>query len=245
MEKQILLILACGILTQASSVVVAQEMQPSAGAALSGQTQTTKSGSVGGQRSPALTGERRPLYRLHKSDALQIKFAFQPDFDQNVTVQPDGFIALKGLNEMYVEGMTINDMREAVRQAYADVLRDPEINIFLSDFDRPFFIAGGEVDHPGKYELRADITVSEAIALAGGFTDRSKHSQVLLFRRVTPDLVESHLLNIKAMMKSRSVAEDVHLMPGDMLFVPQNVISKIKRFLPTSDMSLYSIPAKF
>ncbi len=106
-------------------------------------------------------------------------------------------------------------------------------------------MAGGEVGRPGKYDLRTALTVAEAIAIAGGFTDRSKHSQVVLFRRVTPDIVESHVINLKAMLKSRNLGEDSSLMSGDLIFVPQNTLSKIKRFLPTSDMSLYSAPTKF
>ena len=243
----LILALACGILTQASTVAAAQEPLADAN---SGLAQTTKSGAADGIRSPnswspALTGERHPLYRLHKSDVLDIKFAFEPEFDQVVNVQPDGFIALKGLDELYVEGLRLPELREAIRKAYLPVLRDPEINIFLRDFDRPYFIAGGEVGRPGKYDLRSDITLSEAVAIAGGFTEKSKHSQVILFRSVTSEIVEAHLLNLKSMLKSRNLGEDIHLMPGDFIFVPQNTISKIKRFLPTSDMSLYSAPAKF
>ncbi len=231
-------------------MAAAQDPQPASADTNSGPVQTTKSGAADGlgspdSWSPALTGERHPLYRLHKSDVLDIKFAFEPEFDQVVSVQPDGFIALKGLDEIYVEGMKLPELSKAVRDAYLSVLHDPEINIFLRDFERPYFIAGGEVGRPGKYDLRSDITLTEAVALAGGFTDRSKHSQVVLFRRVTPEIVESHLLNLKSMLKSRNLGEDIRVMPGDFVFVPQNTISKIKRFLPTSDMSLYSAPAKF
>ena len=62
---------------------------------------------------------------------------------------------------------------------------------------------------------------------------------------MTSEIVESHVLNVKSMIKSRNLEEDIHLMPGDFIFVPQNTISKIKRFLPTSDMSLYSIRQNF
>lgn len=235
---------------QALIVAAAQELPPALAGTTSGLAQTTKSGAADGigspgSWSPALTGERHPLYRLHKSDVLDIKFAFEPEFDQVVSVQPDGFIALKGRDELFVEGLRIPELQEAILRAYLPVLRDPEINIFLKDFERPYFIAGGEVGRPGKYDLRSDITLSEAVALAGGFTEKSKHSQVVLFRRVAPEIVESHLLNVKSMFKSRNLAEDIQIMPGDFVFVPQNTISKIKRFLPTSDMSLYSAPAKF
>ena len=242
--------LACGILSQALAAASAQEATAASAWVNSGAVQTTISGTADDIRSPsswspALTGERHPLYRLHKSDVLDIKFAFEPEFDQVVSVQPDGFIALKGRDELYVEGLRIPELQEAILKAYLPVLRDPEINIFLRDFERPYFIAGGEVGRPGKYDLRSEMTMTEAVALAGGFTERSKHSQVVLFRRVTPEIVESHLLNAKSMLKSRNLGEDIQVMPGDFLFVPQNAISKIKRFLPTSDMSLYSAPAKF
>jgi polysaccharide export outer membrane protein len=248
--QSLIIALACGVFPQASAVATAQESQPISAATNSGPVQATRSGAADGigspsSWSPALTGERHPLYRLHKSDVLDIKFAFEPEFDQVVSVQPDGFIALKGLDELYAEGLKLPELHEAICKAYLPVLRDPEINIFLRDFDRPYFIAGGEVGRPGKYDLRADITLSEAVALAGGFTERSKHSQVVLFRRVTPEIVESHLLNVKSLLKSRNLGEDIHLMPGDFIFVPQNTLSKIKRFLPTSDMSLYSAPTKF
>src|SRR5436190_6196803 len=69
--------------------------------------------------SPALTGERRPQYRLHKSDVVEIRFAFSPEFDQTVTIQPDGYIVLKDAGETFVEGMTTSEAREAVSKTYA------------------------------------------------------------------------------------------------------------------------------
>ena len=66
---------------------------------------------------------------------------------------------------------------------------------------------------------------------------------MVLFRRVSDDVVESRLLDVKAMMKSRNLKEDIHLKAGDMVFVPQNTISKIRRYLPTSSLGTYmSLP---
>ena len=198
-----------------------------------------------GARSPALTGVRRPLYRLRKSDVVEVDFTFSPRLDQMVTVQPDGFIALKGSELLYAEGETVPELRDSVLRAYTGVLHDPQVTVTLKDFDKPFFIAAGEVGHPGKYELRADTTVTEAVAIAGGFTPRAKHSQVVLFRRVTDEIVESHLLNTKSMLNSRTLGEDMHLQPGDLLFVPQNLISKIRQYLPASNLSMYASPTQF
>jgi polysaccharide export outer membrane protein len=206
---------------------------------------TAKSGIADGTSSPALTEARRPLYRLRKSDVLEIGFTFSPEFNQIVTVQPDGYVSLKGTEQIYAEGTTVPDLGAVIREAYRGRLHDPEVSVTLKDFDKPYFIAGGEVGHPGKYELRSDTTVTEAVAMAGGFTPRAKHSQVVLFRRISDEVFESHLLDIKSMLNSRQLREDMHLRSGDLLFVPQNMISKIRQFLPASNLSLYSTPGQF
>jgi polysaccharide export outer membrane protein len=243
------LALTCCLLRQGLMVAAAQGQQPSVAVEPTGSAVTTKSGVADGvatsKLSPALTGVRRPFYRLCKSDVMDISFTFSPEFDQTVSVQPDGYIALKGRRQLYAEGITVPELQAAVGLAYAGVLHDPEVAIVLKDFDKPYFIVGGEVNHPAKYELRSDIRVTEAVAIAGGLTPRAKHSQIVLFRRVSEDLVEAHMLDVKAMMKSRTLAEDVHLKPGDFLFVPQNLISKIKPYLPTSSLSMYASPTQF
>jgi polysaccharide export outer membrane protein len=239
------LALTCCLPQQGLVAALSQGQQPRVAVEQAGAAVTTKSGVADGAWSPALTGVRRPLYRLCKSDVVTISFTFSPEFDQTVSVQPDGYIALKGVKQLPAEGVTVPELQEAVGLAYTGVLRDPEVTIVLKDFDKPYFIVGGEVNHPAKYELRSDTRVTEAVAIAGGLTARAKHSQVILFRRVSDDLVESRLLDVKAMLKSRTLAEDIHLRSGDFLFVPQNLISKIKQYLPTSSMSMYASPTQF
>lgn len=207
--------------------------------------ETTKSGTAGGVRSPALTGERRPLYRVTTSDVLELSFTFSPEYNQTITVQPDGFVVLKDLGTMYAEGTTLPQLQEAIRTAYSQLLNDPLLTIVLKDFDKPYFIAAGEVTRPGKYDLRGDTTVTEAVAMAGGFNTQARHSQVVLFRRMSDELVETRLIDVKRMMSARSLNEDLHLKPGDLVFVPQNTISKLRKFLPGSNLSLYLNPTQF
>lgn len=241
--RPLVLLLASCLLQNVSEVATVLAQQPETTDEQAGAA--AKSGIADGKASPALTEARRPLYRLSKSDVLDVSFTFSPEFNQSVTVQPDGYIPLKGAQQIYAEGMTVPDLAVAIRESYMGVLHDPEVSVTLKDFDRPFFIAGGEVGRPGKYELRSDTSVAEAVAMAGGFTQRAKHSQVVLFRRVSNEIYESHLLNIKSMLKSRQLQEDMYLKSGDLLFVPQNLISKIRQFMPSSNLSLYSTPAQF
>jgi protein involved in polysaccharide export with SLBB domain len=78
------------------------------------------------------------------------------------------------------------------------------------------------------------MTIAEAIAVAGGFSQQALHSQVVLFRRISPEIAESHVIDVKKMLNSRNLQEDMHLRPGDFIFVPQSHISKIASlFRPT------------
>lgn len=206
---------------------------------------TSQPDGVDGTGNPALGRERRPLYRFTRSDLLEINFAFTPEFNQSVSVQPDGFISLKEVGHIVAEGRTAPELEQAIAEAYGRTLHDPEVTVVLKDFEHPYFIASGEVGHPGKYELRGETTVSGAVAIAGGFTQQSKHSQVVLFRRVSADLVESHVLNVKQMLKQRSLDEDPYLQPGDYIFVPRSLISKIMRFMPATSLGMYSSAAQF
>jgi polysaccharide export outer membrane protein len=181
---------------------------------------------------------RYPRYQLHKSDVVELDFTFSPEFNQAVTVQPDGFIALKEAGEIQAEGLTLPQLLEQVKNAYGKILSAPVVTAVLKDFEKPSFVVGGQVGRPGKYELRADTTVTEAIAIAGGFNSSAKHSQVVLFRRVSRDLYEAKLINVKKMLKSRDLSEDSHLKPGDTLFVPQNSLSKIRPFVPNPGIGL-------
>jgi polysaccharide biosynthesis/export protein len=187
---------------------------------------------------------RNPRYGLRPGDTFELSFSRLPEFNQTVPVQPDGFVTLREAGDLYVQGKTVSEVQQAVLLAYGKILHDPQITILLKDFEKPHFTVGGQVGKPGKYELRDDTTISEGIANAGGFTDRSKHSQILLFRRVSDDWVEVKKVDLKGIEKGNTL-EDVHLRAGDMIVVPQNKISKIKPYLPVWALSTYLNPAHF
>jgi polysaccharide export outer membrane protein len=179
---------------------------------------------------------------VRKGDTFDLDFALSPEFNQTVAVQPDGYVTLKGVGSIFIEGQTVPELTETVKAAYAKILHNPVIAIALKDFEKPFFIASGQVSKPGKYDIRSDLTVTEAVAIAGGFNDRAKHSQVVLFRPVPSGGFEAKIINVKKLLASRNLSEDIQLQPGDMLYVPQNAFSKIRPFIPTSSMGAYLGP---
>jgi polysaccharide biosynthesis/export protein len=205
------------------------------------QVESGNTGGDGGQSS--VLQRRNHRYQLHWADVLELSFPFSPEFNQTVTVQPDGYITLRGVEGIRVEGQTIPEVIPLLRTAYAKILHEPEINIELKDFDKPYFIVGGEVGHPGKFDLRGETTVAEAVAVAGGLRETSKHSDVILFHRMPDGWSQVKRVNLKKLLKQANLNEDPYLQPGDFLYVPKNAFSKFERFIPTSSLGLYANPA--
>ncbi len=181
--------------------------------------------------------ERYPRYELRAGDIFEVSFEFSPEFNQTVSVQPDGFVTLREIGDVQVSGQTVPQLTSTIKMAYSKVLNDPALSIVLKDFEKPYFIAAGNVAHPGKYELRGDTTVTQAVAIAGGFTE-AKTSRVVLYRRVSKDWMEGKVIDVKKMMVSRNLSEDAHLNPNDMVFVPQSRFSKFQRFIPAPGIGL-------
>jgi polysaccharide biosynthesis/export protein len=186
---------------------------------------------------------RDSRYEIRAGDSFDITFDLSPEFNQSaVTVQPDGFVTVRGIGDLKVDGQTVPELTQTLRNAYGRILNAPIISVVLRDFEKPYFVADGQVGRPGKYDLRGKVTLTQAIAMAGGFTDSSKHSQVLLFRRVNDQWLEAKVINVKKMEKIGNLAEDPYLHPGDMLFVPKNTISKFNRYIPTGNVGAYMRP---
>ncbi|MCU1326910.1 MAG: polysaccharide export protein [Bryobacterales bacterium] len=204
------------------------------------------SATVAAERTPSLTSgkqfqSRTPRYMIRPADVIDVTFYPATELNQTLTVQPDGFVSLREVGDLHVQGKTVPELKTAVTSAYKDILHDPVVTIVLKDYDKPRFTVSGEVGKPGTFELRADTTASEAVAIAGGINDRAKHSQVLLFRKMSDNWVEAKQLDLKKIYQG-NWKEDVHLRQGDMLFIPRNRMSKIKPFLPTTSLGAYMSP---
>jgi len=210
-----------------------------AGAAL-GQTPVT----VGDPSTPQLKPHEQ-RFTLHKSDTFEVDFSFSPELNQTVIVDPDGYVTLKEIGSIHVEGETLPALTEKLKQAYAGILRDPVIAVVMKDFEKPSFIATGQVMKPGRYDLRGPLTVTQAVAIAGGFSDNAKHSQVVLFHPTEKGLYEARLLDVKHLLASRNLNQDFYLQPGDLIYVPQSLISKIRKFWPNTAVGAYYNPNGF
>jgi polysaccharide export outer membrane protein len=216
----------------------------SAVCAAQGDTSPVPAATLVTANQPAATApefqQRTPRYHIEAGDSFDLTFELSPEFNQvGVAVQPDGFVTLRGVGDLRVAGQTVPELTQTLRTAYSKILNDPLISVVLKDFEKPYFVAGGQVSKPGKYDMHGQITVTQAIEIAGGFQSSAKHSQVMLFRRVDDQWTEAKLINVKKMEKRGDLKEDPFLHPGDMLIVPKNTMSKIDRFIPNLSMGSY------
>jgi polysaccharide export outer membrane protein len=193
-----------------------------------------------------VASQRNPRYRINRSDILSISFPLSPEFNQGkVIVQPDGYITLQGAGSLFVQNMTVPEAVEAVKKAYSKTLHEPIVDIDLVDFQKAYFVVLGQVGKPGQYDLRYDMTVTEAVAIAGGFQPTAK-TQVFLYRRMATGWQEAKQLKLNDILHGKNVTEDAELHPGDMIFVPEKTITKVRKYIPYGvGTSISTAPASY
>ncbi|HEX5702341.1 MAG TPA: polysaccharide biosynthesis/export family protein [Pyrinomonadaceae bacterium] len=193
-------------------------------------------------RAPRLSTVTEERYRLQPGDVLEVQFRYSPEFNQTMTVQPDGYVSLEIGGELKVAGLTIEQTRQAILRRASARLREPVATIVLKEFQKPYFVVAGEVTTPGKIEMRERVTAIQAIMLAGGMKETARSSQVVVFRKINGDMAEVKLLNLKSIRRTSDLENDLTLQPGDMVYVPRDKISKIERFMKLASVAAFMTP---
>jgi polysaccharide export outer membrane protein len=179
-------------------------------------------------------------YRLRPADTIEINFQFTPEFNQTLLVRPDGFVTLRGVGDALAAGLTIEQFTRAVESRYSGLLREPLVSVVLKDFERPFFLVGGEVERPGKYDLRGRTTIVEAVTIAGGIKRSGKASSVLLYRSAPEGALPSVVVDVKKLLENPAEgAATLAVGHGDLVWVPRTIFSKVERFLPVPSIGLW------
>ena len=195
---------------------------------------------------PAAQGQdslhQRPIYKLHVGDVVALNYRYTPEFNQTVTVQPDGTVGLNIVGDVRLAGLSVDDARKRILEKASVRLNHPELTITLQQFEQPYVVVAGEVEHPGKFDLREDTTALQAVMLAGGFKDSARDTQVILFRRINEDEAEVHRLNLHNVKKDRDLERDSQLEPGDMLLVTRNRMEHLSRFMKATNLGVYFNP---
>src|SRR5579859_6874235 len=157
--------------------------------------------------SVAAQNDQHTRYTLQRSDVVMLSFPLSPELNQTLTIQPDGYINLQDAGGIYVVGLTAPELASAVKKAYTGILRDPIVNVDVTDFQKPFFTVSGQVGKPGQYELRQGITVAEALAVAGGMVPTAKQQVFLLRRTSDGNSYEARLVNVGKVVTGKDLKE--------------------------------------
>jgi len=197
------------------------------------------------QKPTQTTLQTRPRYMLRAGDVITVEYRYTPEFNQTLTIQPDGFVDLTLIGEARVAGMTLASVHDYVVEHASVKLKNPEVNISLKEFEKPYFAVAGEVERPGKFDFYEKTTALQAVLLAGGFKETAQQSNVYVFRRVDGGLAEVHTLNLKKMHKGSDLERDLVLEPGDMILVTRTKLENLARFIKAVNLGVYFDPLTY
>jgi polysaccharide export outer membrane protein len=184
----------------------------------------------------------RPEYTLHTGDVIELNYRYTPEFNQTVTVQPDGFVDLNVAGYIKVTDLTLGQVHDRIVQLASKELNHPALTLTLKQFQQPYVVVAGEVDRPGKIELHQTTTALQAVLLAGGFRDSARDTKVILFRRINGDMAEVRRLDLHNIKKTGDLERDTELEPGDMLLVTRNKMEHLSRFMKATNLGVYFNP---
>lgn len=176
-----------------------------------------------------------PQYRLGFGDVIEIQFFRNPEFNETVTVRPDGRISLAKIEEIEVTGMTPSQLDSLITGAYADFLLDPDVTVIVRKFGGYQVFVLGEVTSPGGFPIQKNMTILQAIALAGGPKISAKLENVMVLRRGQTDEVEAIKLNLSKPVIAKSKSDikhhDILVQPQDIIFIPKTFIANVSDFM--------------
>jgi polysaccharide biosynthesis/export protein len=185
---------------------------------------------------------QRVRYKLHSGDVITLDYRYTPEFNQTVTIQPDGYVTLNIVGDVKVADLTLDEVHDQILKMASSRLNHPELNLTLKDFEHPSIVVAGEVAKPGKFELREDTTALQAVMLAGGFKDSARDTNVVLLRRINGQMAEVRQLNLHNVRQTSDLEKDMMLEPGDMLLVTRNKLEHLSRIMKATNLGLYFDP---
>ncbi len=182
---------------------------------------------VKSQAPPTATME----YIIQPGDQLDIKFFYNPELNELVTVRPDGRISLQLIPEVKAAGLSPTKLTELLKQNYSKELANPGIAVIVRSFVSQRVHVDGEVNRPGLVTLIGPTTVLEAVAEAGGFKDSARKEEVIILRKVSDKKPLTIVANLKNAISGVDRSQDIQVLPYDIVIVPRSKIGDVNRFV--------------
>lgn len=120
-------------------------------------------------------------YVLAPGDSISIQVFGENELSRDVKLAEDGGINYAFVGQIELAGLTVEEVEKTIHaKLLGDYLVNPQVSVTMAEY-RPFFIYG-EVNDPGSYIYQLGLTVSKAISLAGGMTERASDRKIFLIR---------------------------------------------------------------
>lgn len=163
----------------------------------------------------------RAMYVVAYGDTINITVSNAPQYSMVGDIRPDGEVTIPTIGDISVVGLSTDQIREKVTQLVSAYVHHPEVTVVVTGF-RPVTVTMlGEIGHPGIIRLpQGNQTLFDAIASAGGFTDRAVRDKVLVIRGNGPD-AQHFVVNVDRMMKTGDFSKNMLLEEGDKVQVPE------------------------
>ena len=177
---------------------------------------------------------RIPEYRIVPGDRLMLDMGLRPDtpvnFRNEQLVRPDGRITVYPVGDVVAAGLTPMELQRSVTELLSSDLRSPRITVELMSTAASLVHVLGRVTRPGSVPAGPFITVSQAIAAAGGFENDAARNSVVVIHRDGANSVRVARLRMDRVLKGIEFS-DVPLSRFDIVYVPRSSIGNLNVFL--------------
>ena len=158
-----------------------------------------------------------PDYTVGASDVLQVEVRGQPDLARAAVVRPDGKITLRLLGDVYVSGMTPEDIDERLERLYQEYIRGAEVTVSVVALNSKTIYVIGQVPREGPQPYTGEMTILDAIARAGGTNFRAEPKAIQIARNG-----KVWKVNLDDIVIKGKRGQNMFLQPDDIVFVPLN-----------------------
>ena len=171
-------------------------------------------------------------YKLGPEDVISVEVFNQPRYSRaGITIPPSGRVSLVLIpGGVFVSGKTVEEVSELIKKKYDEFIIDPQVSVSLDKAASYRYSVVGDVAQPGVRLMSHRMTVTEALAEAGGVLATGDKSKVVVLRRGPNAVPEPIVVNVSAIYKGRA-ADNNYLVPGDQILVPGNKLKKWQQIM--------------
>jgi len=156
-------------------------------------------------------------YRIGKEDVLDVSVWRDADLSRTLPVRPDGFITLPMVGEVQAEGRTTVELEQDIARRLQKYIQSPRVTVMVREVNSSRVYVTGEVQKPGAFPLRGQVTVLQALAMAGGLTEFADRNGMMVIRANNGPRIQ---VRYSDLVERRTQGSDFPLQPGDTVVVP-------------------------